>query len=70
MFNKNIGKLDRIIRFVMGTAVMLSGIFGSYDNSKIKIILIIMGSVVIFTSITGFCGLYKLLGICTIKKDN
>jgi len=33
------------------------------------IVVIIIGIIAIITAITGFCGLYKLLGISTIKKE-
>ena len=39
-------------------------------SSLFKIILLILGIVLIFTAITGFCVLYKVLGIstCPLKE--
>ncbi len=66
MFNKNIGKMDRIIRFVLGVGFLLVGIF--FSSGILKVLLIILGIIGVFTSITGFCGIYKLFGISTLKK--
>ncbi len=67
MFKTNEGKLDRIIRFILGAALIVVGILLS---GVIRIILIIIGIILLITAITGFCGIYALLGIntCSTKK--
>jgi len=57
----NIGKGDRIIRFVLG---LISIYFGYVYSPYIYIISVIL----IGTSFVGFCGLYKLLGISTVRS--
>lgn len=62
---RNEGPADRIIRAVLGLAMIgisfaLSGV--------LKIVLIVLGSVSLVTAATGFCLLYTLLGIDTAKK--
>jgi hypothetical protein len=65
---KNIGAIDRITRAVLGAIFVLSFFF--LKSSLFKIILLIFGIVLVFTAITGFCGLYKVLGIstCPLKE--
>jgi len=65
---KNIGAVDRIIRAVLGAIFVLSFFF--LKSSLFKIILLILGIVLVFTAITGFCVLYKVLGIstCPLKE--
>jgi uncharacterized membrane protein YuzA (DUF378 family) len=65
---KNIGAIDRITRAVLGAIFVLSFFF--LKSSLFKIILLIFGIVPVFTAITGFCGLYKVLGIstCPLKE--
>ncbi len=67
MFKQNEGSVDRIIRAILGIGLIIGGFFLS---GVLKIILIIIGIVLLITAITGFCGLYALLGIntCSIKK--
>lgn len=58
---QNIGKVDKIIRVVVGIIIMVLGlIFQSW--------LGILGIIPIATALLGFCGLYPLLGINTCKK--
>jgi hypothetical protein len=62
---KNEGSLDRWIRAILGVLIIYSAyqIFSGIG----QIIGFIIGAVLIVTSITGFCYLYKLLGISTKK---
>ncbi len=60
----NIGKIDRIIRLVIGVALLLLAF--QLQN----ILLGIVGLVVLVTGVIKFCLLYKLLGINTgCQKD-
>ena len=62
-FKVNEGKWDRILRLVLGFPL---GVYGVYASSWIWGIL---GLVLIITGITGFCGLYSLVGISTCPKE-
>lgn len=68
MFKVNEGLVDRIIRAILGTGLILVSLF--LLQGILKIILIILGIILIITAITGFCGLYALFGIntCSVKK--
>lgn len=62
----NVGKIDRIIRAIAGTAVLAWGIMNG------SIIADVVGVVLLFTAIIGWCPPYALLGIntgCKIKND-
>ncbi len=67
MFKVNEGPVDRIIRSVLGTGLIITGFF---FTGIISIVLWVSGAILLFTGITGFCGLYVLLGIntCPINK--
>lgn len=54
----NVGSVDRIIRIVIGLAIIAWSI--SAGN-----FWWILGAVVLATGIFSFCGLYKVLGIST-----
>lgn len=61
---KNEGKLDRIIRVVLGIVLVIALFF---VDGALKIILGVIGAVLLITGVLGFCGIYKLLGINTNK---
>jgi hypothetical protein len=61
---KNEGALDRIIRAILGVGAGIGAIF---TTGALQIALGIISAVLIITAITGFCGLYALLGINTCK---
>jgi len=68
--NKNEGTADRVIRVVLGIILIGLGIYfqGSWGLVAM-IVLIILGLAALITGIIGFCGLYKILKISTIKKN-
>ncbi len=61
---KNEGALDRIIRAILGVGAGIGAIF---TTGILQIALGIISAALIITAITGFCGLYALLGINTCK---
>jgi uncharacterized membrane protein YecN with MAPEG domain len=60
---KNVGGIDRILRVVFGIVFIVFGVIqgGAWWA------LAAFGAVLIFTSVTSFCGLYTALGINTRK---
>ncbi len=60
---QNEGKADRIIRAILGVALLLLAVF--IVTGILKIIFLILAGISLLTSIIGFCGLYKILGINT-----
>ncbi len=68
-FTPNEGTTDRIVRIVLGLALFIGGFI--WLSGGWQIATYVAGAISIVTGITGFCGLYKLLGIntCPVKKD-
>ena len=65
---KNVGTIDRVIRVVL--AIVLGYLyFSGTVTGALGIILLIIGVILLFTGLVGFCALYKPLGISTCKKE-
>lgn len=62
----NQGSTDRIIRVIVGILLIIIG-WPVFGNNALGIILDIIGAILLVTGITGFCGIYRVLGISTIK---
>jgi len=60
---KNVGKVDKIIRIVIGVLFIVAAYIWSWW-------LLIPAFIAIATAFTGFCGLYALFGINTCKVKN
>lgn len=66
----NMGSADRIIRLIIGAALLAAVYFGKIDHSTpLGIIAIIVGAVFIVTAVIAFCPAYLPLGIRTRKKS-
>jgi hypothetical protein len=61
----NESRLDRAIRVVLGIALLGIGIGALHGI--LEILFIIVGAISLVTGITGFCALYRLLGLNTKK---
>lgn len=62
--NKNLGTSDRIIRVVLGLAIIAGGFYYSSWFG-------VLGLVPVITAAIGWCGLYSIIGISTCKiKDS
>ncbi|MEI7885269.1 MAG: DUF2892 domain-containing protein [Clostridia bacterium] len=61
---KNVGKTDRIIRIILGLAV-LSLLFFLTGNTRFWGLL---GLIPLLTGLFGFCPLYKIFGISSAPK--
>ena len=68
MFTKNESTLDRVLRAILGIA-LLAGFFVMPEASYRWVLLI--GIVPLVTAITGSCPVYSLLGVstCPVKRD-
>ena len=60
---QNESEIDRIIRVVVGTILIMIGI--SVMDGLWQVIVYVFGGVMIITGFTGFCLIYKLFGIST-----
>jgi hypothetical protein len=63
---QNESDLDRFLRVVVG--VLLGMYSYSVVQGYLQIVLFVVSGVLVVTSFTGFCSLYKLFGISTLKK--
>jgi len=63
---RNEGSTDRIIRVILGIVLIIIG-WLVLGNSTLGVILDIIGVILLITAITGFCAIYRLLGVSTIK---
>jgi hypothetical protein len=55
----NIGKIERIIRFLIGLGALVWGVMNG------NVIADVVGVVLLFTAVIGWCPPYALLGINT-----
>jgi hypothetical protein len=67
MFARNVGGIDRVIRIVVGLA-LVAGYFLNPDASLRWLYL--LGIIPLATGVLGTCGLYSLIGIstCPVKR--
>ncbi|MGE5357090.1 MAG: DUF2892 domain-containing protein [Deltaproteobacteria bacterium] len=65
---KNVGKIDTWVRILIALAVLLLYYFDVISGT-LAIILLIVGIVLLLTSLLGFCPLYSILKINTCKKE-
>ncbi len=62
---RNEGSIDRVIRVVLG--LILLGLWAA-NKVPYGTVALIVGLVALITGLTGFCAIYKLLGISTCKE--
>ena len=62
--NANVGSTDKIVRVVLALgAVVLAFVAGI--GSAMGIVLLVVGVVLAATALTGFCPIYRVLGMST-----
>ena len=68
---KNVGTVDRFIRLVLGLVLLLAGLMmlGAMDGNWTGILAAVVGVVLLGTSATGVCLIYKMIGCSTCKVD-
>lgn len=64
MQGMNVGKVDRLLRFLLGVALL--GLYGALEAPWKYATL--LGLVLIATAATGYCPLYRLAGLSTCKR--
>jgi hypothetical protein len=67
MYQKNMGQLDRAVRFIIGVALVLSVLF--VLDGTLEIVAAAFALLLILTSVTGFCPGYIPFGISTLKRE-
>lgn len=67
--NANVGSTDKMIRIVAGiVAAVVAFLVGA--GSVLGIVLLVVAAVMLVTGFTGFCPLYRLIGVNTCKVAN
>ena len=63
----NMGKWDKVLRFLLAVTVALL-VYYDLLQGPLAYIFIVVAVVFFLTSLTGFCPLYGLFGINSIKR--
>ncbi|MCX8066827.1 MAG: DUF2892 domain-containing protein [Anaerolineae bacterium] len=65
---RNEGLVDRMIRAILAIVLLVVGLgpLGGLQGGVLGIVLAVIGLILAFTAATGFCLLYKLLGVSTV----
>jgi len=63
----NENNIDRIVRVILGVILLAVAIFSL--QGTVAWILGIIGGIVLVTGITGFCLIYKLIGVSTLQDN-
>lgn len=68
MFNTNVGSTDRVIRIILGIALLAVWFFA--PGFGLRWVPLVLGIVALATGLLSTCPLYSLLGIntCPTKK--
>lgn len=64
---KNVGRLDRIARIIIGVALLMAFALGYVPGLPGYLVLLI-SVILMFTGVAGWCCCYALLGISTKEK--
>ncbi len=64
---KNVGMVDRVVRIILGAALITFALIGEGFTAKFGWI----GVIPLLTAFVGFCPIYTLLGVssCACKKS-
>jgi len=65
---KNEGTADRVIRVILGFILIYIGAIQMDLSGVLAYIVVLVGIILLITGTTGFCGLYTVIGINTLKK--
>ena len=69
LMKKNMGGLDRIIRFIAAVVVAVLYYTGIIEGT-LAYVLLALGAIFLLTSFVSFCPLYALVGLNTCKVKN
>lgn len=68
--NANVGMIDRLIRIALGAVLLLSPLLNIpeiWSSQTLAYLSMVVGLVLFGTGLSGFCLLYRVLGIRTNK---
>ena len=67
----NVGKIDRVLRTLLGLALVVWAFVGQapmWDNAILMWGAVIVGGVLIATASMKFCPMYRILGVKTCQR--
>lgn len=72
MFRKNEGRVDRILRLIVGVALVPIGLvaLGGWQGTLTGIVVTVLGAAALATAATGFCPAYVPFGISTLDSGH
>lgn len=62
--NANVGSTDKVIRLVLALVAVVAAVVVGI-SSALGVVLLVVGAVLAVTAMTGFCPLYRVLGLST-----
>jgi hypothetical protein len=65
---KNEGMLDRVIRVILGFILIYIGAIYMGLSGVLAYIVVLVGLILLITGAIGYCVLYSVIGINTLKK--
>lgn len=65
---KNEGMPDRVIRVILGFIMIYIGAIYMDLSGVLAYIVVLIGLILLITGAIGYCGLYSVIGINTLKK--
>jgi len=65
---KNEGTVDRVIRVILGFILIYIGAIQMDLSGALAFIVVLIGLILLISGIIGYCGLYTVIGINTLKK--
>ncbi len=67
MFKKNVGRLDRTVRLIVGVALIPIGLFllGGWQGNSTGILVAVLALIPLVTGLIGLCPAYVPFGIST-----
>ena len=70
MFKRNCGRLDRVVRLVVGAILLPVGLLllGGLQGNLLGVVASVIGLLGLVTGATGFCVLYVPFGFSTLGR--
>jgi hypothetical protein len=66
--SNNEGTVDRVIRVILGFILIYTGAIQMGLSGVLAYIVLLIGLILLISGIIGYCGLYTVIGINTLKK--
>lgn len=64
----NLSRTDRLVRGVLGIALAAGGLI--FASGPYRIAAVLLGALIVFSAVMGFCHVYKFMRLSTVRKDD